>query len=996
MSRFFRGDGSSSESDSDSSSGEEKTNTPTLQQKPTRYDSSSDDDDQPVKRVVQSQQAKLAQEYESLIQKIKAHSKTNEFTAFQGDLDKLDKALQKSVQKGEPIPRAYIKALTLFEDHVAKTVESGVKLNGVNQKALNAFKQKIKKHNLPYQKQISEYREKPDEEAASSAEDSDDKSESESDDDDDSDSDAKPVAKGKVAAKAKAAPAPAAGDSKPKYGASFFKKAGAASDSDDSEEDDMDESESDDDDDGSDSDEGGAGRWMKKTKDKVEVAARRERKTGDQKEKKKDVEKKEEKVVIKEMTGEQVDKKIAELLAVRGKRSTDRTEQIEQLEQLVQFSKNDVQLTNIYMHLVSAFFDATPSVATHMPANLWKGALNVLIKIIGVLKTNPALVLSETENVDLQSEDGEVVVGNLLAYVERLDDEFIKGLQNIDDPHTHEYVQRLQDEQGFLDLMESVQNYYDRRKDPKRAAKAAFRRMEHLYYKSEKEAAALAKSAATKSDAPTTETPATTDAAPPAAEATPAAAPAAEVTPATPAAPVNEIASSSEVSEAVKNHTKLIHDLAVIIYAHGDERHRTCAMLMHIFHHALHDRFYEARDMMLMSHLQESIHNTDIPTQILFNRAMVQLGLCAFRCNLIWEAHSCLSEICGVSRVKELLAQGVTTRFQDKGAEQEKLEKKRQIPFHMHVNLELLECVHLISALLLEVPNMAANPFDAKRKVISRTFRRLVDYFDRQVFTGPPENNRDIVAAASKALAAGNWKTTETLLFSVKVWALMPNAEVVKANIRKRIQEEGLRTYLFNFGSVYDSISLTELATMFELQPNHVHSLVSKMMINEELKGSWDQPTGSIVMHKVEPSKLQYLALQFAEKAAVFVENNERLLDSKTGGYLYNKEGNKPGQGQQGQDRRQDRSQWQEGGGYRRQPYGQYQNKGNYNKDGNNNNNNRSDNRGERGERGERDGKNQYQDRRNRGQHGGQHGGQHHGGHNDGYHHNNRQNKQQQ
>ncbi len=219
-------------------------------------------------------------------------------------------------------------------------------------------------------------------------------------------------------------------------------------------------------------------------------------------------------------------------------------------------------------------------------------------------------------------------------------------------------------------------------------------------------------------------------------------------------------------------HTQLIHNLAVLIYAHGDDRLRARTMLMHIYHHALHDRFYEARDMMLMSHLQETVGGMDIPTQILFNRTMVQLGLCAFRSNLIWEAHSSLSEICGGSKVKELLAQGVTARYTDKNVEQEKLEvflspyyslllitikKKRQVPFHMHINLELLECVHFISAMLLEVPNMAANPFDSKRRIISKPFRRLIDYFDRQVFTGPPENNRDYIAAAAKALAVGEY-----------------------------------------------------------------------------------------------------------------------------------------------------------------------------------------------------------------------------------------------
>ena len=43
-------------------------------------------------------------------------------------------------------------------------------------------------------------------------------------------------------------------------------------------------------------------------------------------------------------------------------------------------------------------------------------------------------------------------------------------------------------------------------------------------------------------------------------------------------------------------------------------------MLCEIYFLALHDEYYKSRDMMLTSHLQETIASFDINTQILFNR----------------------------------------------------------------------------------------------------------------------------------------------------------------------------------------------------------------------------------------------------------------------------------------------------------------------------------------------------------------------------------------
>lgn len=185
-----------------------------------------------------------------------------------------------------------------------------------------------------------------------------------------------------------------------------------------------------------------------------------------------------------------------------------------------------------------------------------------------------------------------------------------------------------------------------------------------------------------------------------------------------------------------------IEELCHFIFKYGDDRSKARALLCSVHHKALHDDYYGARDTFLISHIQESVDKMDIKTQILYNRALVTLGLCAFRLGLVNKAYDCLSGICSY-RLKELLAQGQGKQsYQDKDREQEKIEKRRQLPYHMHINPDLLECCHLISAMLLELPNIAraGGYISPQQYSISRQFRKYFQEYSKQLFTGKTES----------------------------------------------------------------------------------------------------------------------------------------------------------------------------------------------------------------------------------------------------------------
>uniref|UniRef100_A0A9J8DEV1 Eukaryotic translation initiation factor 3 subunit C n=1 Tax=Cyprinus carpio carpio TaxID=630221 RepID=A0A9J8DEV1_CYPCA len=881
MSRFFA-TGSDSESEESSSADEitPKATGTTF----NKQDLLLSDDEEDTKRVVRSAKDKRFEELTNLIKTIRNAMKIRDMAKCLEEFEQLCRAFLKSktIMDKEGVPQFYIRLLADLEDYLNQLwedKEGKKKMNKNNAKALSTLRQKIRKYNKDFETEIASYKENPEQSAEEEEkDDAGSASSSGSDDDDDEGITAKSLLKKKPQEEEKKAPE-----------ASKFLKGAADEESESEDDEESEDWGSDSVDSGSESEdnEGAAASlavvFLKKAQDSDKLtddkkdSRRKKHKKKERLEEEADEEaeaeeggwekvkggapmvKEKPKMFAKgtEINSAVVVKKLTEILQARGKKGTDRAAQIELLHALAGISnENNLGegiLIKIKFNIIASLYDYNPNLAAFMKPDMWKKCLECIDELMDILFANSNIFIGEniaedSENLAISDQPFRVR-GCILTLVERMDEEFTKIMQNTD-PHSQEYVDNLKDEGRVCGIIDRLLQYLETKGSTEEVCRVYLRRIMHTYYKFDYKAhrRSLGLQGETKSE------------------------------------------QDQEESEG-EDSAVIMDRLCKFIYAKDrTDRIRTCAILCHIYHHALHSRWFQARDLMLMSHLQDNIQHADPPVQILYNRTMVQLGICAFRQGMIKDAHNALLDIQSSGRAKELLGQGLLMRnMQERNAEQEKIEKRRQVPFHMHINLELLECVYLVSAMLLEIPYMAAHEFDARRRMISKQFHHQLRVGERQPLLGPPESMREHVVAASKAMKMGDWRTCHSFIINEKmnskVWDLFPETQCVREMLVRKIQEESLRTYLFTYSSVYDSISMETLSEMFELDLPTVHSIISKMIINEELMASLDQPTQTVVMHRTEPTSLQNMALQLAEKLGGLVENNERVFDLKQGVY---------------------------------------------------------------------------------------------------------------
>lgn len=841
MSKFFRGAvSSSSESESDETDNE----VPVVQTRPLlgRQDFGypSDSEEEGPKRVVRTQKDKTYGDLKEMIRisrnakNIKDISKLS--TVFEDHIKIWEKVKAVIARENLSTPRFYIRYLAELEDFVSEQWEDkdGRKtMSKANSKALATLRQKLKKYNKEFEERLIEYREGPDPQGYSSG----------AAEDNDEEEDEVPKIENLAAVKNHVAEEKVIPTKKKFVGAD----SGSESEGDDSEW-------------GSESDESSSaselepleGKEMEelrryflkrdktvvKGKDKSEEKKKRakeaeeKRKAQAEEDDEKENEEAWKKITYKhdaakplfdskdEITGELVIKKLVELNANRGRKSTNRKIYVRYLQELYKATDENTLgiglLAKILTSVISALFELNTRISDAMEFNSWVKTVETVDGLLNLLAEHQNVIISITTNEDeenlLDSTLPYRIHGSVILMIKRLDDELTKIFQGTD-CHSTEYIEKLRGETLLTPLIEKGQQYVDSRRhsgaiDQNEILIVYGLRIEHLYYKYS----------------------------------------------------INE-----------DETEKLLDSLCKVVYSiKNASLARQRAMLCQIYHHALHDRWYKARNLMLMSHLQAIVDHSDTSTQILYNRTICQLGLCAFRHGFIRDAHQTLSEIQNTQRSKELLAQGITQRQAEKTPEQELKERSLQVPYHMHINLELMECVYLICSMLLEIPNIACFEYDVKRRLLSRSFHYQLKFSEKAPLIGPPENTREHVVAASRAMLKGDWMKCRDYLINdkmnAKVWNLFRNSENVKQMLLQRIQEDTMHTYLLMYSTVYNTVSLSALCEQFQLSRQRVYTIISKMILQEELSAKFDESTDSLIIQKVEPSKLQLLSLQAAEK----------------------------------------------------------------------------------------------------------------------------------
>ncbi|KAI6658003.1 Eukaryotic translation initiation factor 3 subunit C-like isoform X2 [Oopsacas minuta] len=535
---------------------------------------------------------------------------------------------------------------------------------------------------------------------------------------------------------------------------------------------------------------------------------------------------------LEELTIQRVLNEEDKILSLRGRTSERPTQLVDGLIKLQAKSREaklgDALALRLCFRIISAIFDLKPGpINTTGQSRKWELSLKYVREMLDQLLQHPEIKLYSTyTDSEIETVGEEVlVIGDPLMWVERLNDQLFNLLQNTDH-NSILYIDRLRDDVTLFVIFNLLEDFLKSiSATPDSFVRLAVMRLEHHYYKP----SALLK--------------------------------------------------ATYYKDETLNPDEIVLKMGEYVFENDSKEMYVKSVIFLVYYLAINDDWIQVQHIMLTHRVQDIVQQYSKQVQILYNRALAQLGICAFRHGHLDIAHDTLLDLISNSRLKEHLAQGFNPRSLD--SEQEPVAMKFILPYHLHISVELIECVYMCAAMIKEVPYMASKELETKKRLISRLFHNQLKNREKQLIVGPPDSSRDYVIAAAYKMREGNWKQCCNLVLNVRVWSLFKQEKQVKEMLEIRIKETTLETYLYGFSQAYSSISLSSLADKFELPESTVCKIVSQLISSHKLQASLDEPSRSIIIHSTQANRLQQLSIRLSEKLDLLTSANQDMAKFK-------------------------------------------------------------------------------------------------------------------
>jgi translation initiation factor 3 subunit C len=429
-------------------------------------------------------------------------------------------------------------------------------------------------------------------------------------------------------------------------------------------------------------------------------------------------------------------------------------------------------------------FDSSPGQFAALNLDIWNKIHESIISILNLYSTIKEKDIGYS-----------FLQNNLVSFLEKLEMELYKALQ-FTDYNSTEYLNRIRDEGRLISICLKVENFYREWNNITAVAKLNIICLKHVYYKNEFLFLKLRKE-------------------------------------------------NPDLSKYLSNPNELVNQYCSNIFNYLDDKLKIKALLYQISYYAIHDDFKKAKLLFNSTHLYELINNfRDEQLKTLFNRALVLIGLSAFRDAKYSDVIYFLSPLCsnGTTKLKEYIAQSYN-KENEKNILFDKEDKKRTTPHIMNIQLDEIESVFYLSSMIVDLPSIIFTKLGCSRKnrKFGQFFNRIYSNFDKQVFNGPPENNKDRILSCSILLAKGNWKKSADEIKKIKIFKKYKNENKILSDLIYNCKIVALKCFILNYFRVYSSFNLTKLNKQFEIEIHEIEKIINDIVFDGEINGKWNE-----------------------------------------------------------------------------------------------------------------------------------------------------------